>query len=122
MAKNKHLTDAERLQIEILLKQRCTLRKIAEQLGKSTSTISREVKKRAKEAKNLPSITHVIGVSDVENAMLSNSVLISPIVHAVAPFVVIATASAFHMKKKFASNFMNRPMSVMAAPMNIVVF
>ena len=50
MAKNKHLTDAERLQIEILLKQRQTLKGIAQQLGKSTSTISREVKKRAKES------------------------------------------------------------------------
>jgi IS30 family transposase len=50
MAKNKHLTDAERLQIEILLKQRCSLKRIAEQLGKSTSTISREVKKRAKKS------------------------------------------------------------------------
>lgn len=50
MAKNKHLTDAERLQIEILLKQRCSLKSIAESLGKSTSTISREVRKRAGES------------------------------------------------------------------------
>jgi IS30 family transposase len=50
MAKNKHLTDAERLQIEIMLKQGYSLKKVAEQLGKSTSTISREVKKRGKES------------------------------------------------------------------------
>jgi IS30 family transposase len=50
MAKNKHLTDAERFQIEVWLKNRVALKRIAEQLGKSTSTISREVKKRAEES------------------------------------------------------------------------
>ena len=50
MAKNKHLTDDERLQIEMWLKQRYSLKSIAERLGKSTSTISREVRKRAKES------------------------------------------------------------------------
>jgi len=50
MPKNKHLTDADRLQIEILLKQRYPLKRIAAQLGKSTSTISREVQKRARES------------------------------------------------------------------------
>ncbi len=50
MAKNKHLTDTDRLQIEILLKQRYPLKRIAAQLGKSTSTISREVQKRARES------------------------------------------------------------------------
>lgn len=47
MTKNKHLTDEERLQIEILLQHRCSLKSIAQRLGKSTSTISREVRKRA---------------------------------------------------------------------------
>jgi len=50
MAKNKHLTDADRLQIEIFLKQRHSLKSIAQKLGKSTSTISREVRKRAQES------------------------------------------------------------------------
>jgi hypothetical protein len=50
MAKNKHLTDAERFQIEVWLKNRVPLKRIAEQLGKSTSTVSREVKKRAEES------------------------------------------------------------------------
>jgi len=50
MAKNKHLTDAERFQIEVWLKGRVPLKRIAEQLDKSTSTISREVKKRAEES------------------------------------------------------------------------
>ena len=50
MAKNKHLTDNERLQIEMYLKQRYSLKSIAERLGKSTSTISREVRKRAGES------------------------------------------------------------------------
>ena len=50
MAKNKHLTDAERLQIEMYLKQRYPLKAIAEKLGKSTSTVSREVRKRAQES------------------------------------------------------------------------
>jgi IS30 family transposase len=50
MSKNKHLTDDERLQIELWLKQRYSLKSIAERLGKSTSTISREVRKRAQES------------------------------------------------------------------------
>jgi len=50
MTKKIHLTDADRLQIEILLKQRCPVNKIAEQVGKSKSTISREIKKRAIES------------------------------------------------------------------------
>jgi len=47
MASNKHLTDDERLQIEIALKQRYSLKSIAYKLGKSTSTISREVRKHS---------------------------------------------------------------------------
>jgi IS30 family transposase len=47
MAKNKHLSDQERLQIEGWLRDRVSIKKIAENLGKSTSTISREIKKRA---------------------------------------------------------------------------
>jgi transposase, IS30 family len=44
MAKNKHLTDAERLQIELWLKERISLKQIAGRLDKSTSTISREIR------------------------------------------------------------------------------
>jgi IS30 family transposase len=45
MTKKTRLTDADRLQIEILLKQRYPLSRIAEQIGKSKSTIAREIKK-----------------------------------------------------------------------------
>jgi len=44
LAKNKHLTYDERLQIENLLKSRTSLKRIATVLGKSTSTISREIR------------------------------------------------------------------------------
>jgi len=47
MAKNKHLTDEERLKIEQWLKQRVSIKQIAQWLGKSTSTISREIRKRS---------------------------------------------------------------------------
>ena len=50
MTKKTHLTDADRLQIELLLKQRYPLNKIAERVGKSKSTISREIQKRARES------------------------------------------------------------------------
>ena len=50
MAKKPHLTDTDRLQIEILLKQRYPLNRIAEQVGKSKSTVAREIKKRALES------------------------------------------------------------------------
>lgn len=47
MAKNKHLTDAERLQIEQWLKDRISIKQIALKLSKSTSTVSREIRARA---------------------------------------------------------------------------
>jgi len=47
MSKKTHLTDADRMQIEILLKQRYPLNRIAKQVGKAKSTIAREIKKRA---------------------------------------------------------------------------
>lgn len=47
MAKNKHLTDVERLQIEQWLRNRVSIKKIAVNLGKSTSTISREIRNRS---------------------------------------------------------------------------
>jgi len=47
MAKNKHLTNDERLQIEHLLGEQTSLSQIAEKLGKNKSTISREVRARA---------------------------------------------------------------------------
>lgn len=47
MPKNKHLTDEERLHIERLLKERVSLKQIAAKLGKSASTISREIRAHA---------------------------------------------------------------------------
>jgi len=47
MAKNKHLTPDERLKIEHWLKQRTSIKKMAANLGKSVSTISREIRKRS---------------------------------------------------------------------------
>lgn len=47
MSKNKHLTDSERLQIEQWLRQHVSIKKIAGYLGKSTSTISREIRNRS---------------------------------------------------------------------------
>lgn len=46
MAKNKHLTDSERLQIEQWLKDGVSIKQIALKLSKSTSTISREIRSR----------------------------------------------------------------------------
>lgn len=47
MSKGKHMTDAERLQIEQWLKQRVSIKQIAGWLGRSTSTVSREIRKRS---------------------------------------------------------------------------
>lgn len=47
MSKNKHLTDAERLQIEQSLKDGVSIKQIALKLSKSTSTVSREIRSRA---------------------------------------------------------------------------
>lgn len=47
MSKNKHLTDSERLQIEQWLRQHVSIKKIAGYLGKSPSTISREIQKHS---------------------------------------------------------------------------
>ncbi|MGI6451052.1 MAG: helix-turn-helix domain-containing protein [Desulfitobacteriia bacterium] len=50
MAKNKHLTDLERMLIEQKLREGVSLKQIAAILGKSASTISREVRARAIES------------------------------------------------------------------------
>lgn len=47
MAKNKHLTSDERLLIERLLTEQTSLAQIADKLGKSKTTISREIRARA---------------------------------------------------------------------------
>ena len=47
MAKNKHLTDLERLEIEHALKQGASLKKIAAKIGKHHSTVAREVRARS---------------------------------------------------------------------------
>jgi len=54
MAKNKHLTDSERLEIERYLKERVPLKRIAQKLDKSTSTISREIRARASASDKYP--------------------------------------------------------------------
>jgi len=46
MAKNKHLTDAERLRIENYLRDGTSIKRIASALDKSPSTISREIRSR----------------------------------------------------------------------------
>lgn len=53
MEKNKHLTDEERLMIEHLLKERTSIKQIAVKIGKSTSTISREIRARGDCEKSL---------------------------------------------------------------------
>jgi IS30 family transposase len=59
MAKNKHLTDVERLQIEQGLRNGISLKQIAAKMDKSASTISREVRARAIESnKYAPYRTH----------------------------------------------------------------
>ncbi|HGJ66752.1 TPA: IS30 family transposase [bacterium] len=50
MTKNKHLTDSQRQQIEQFLREGLPLKRIAARLGKSTSTVSREIRSRAKES------------------------------------------------------------------------
>ena len=50
MAKNKHLTDSDRLQIEQWLRNGISLTRIAAELGKSASTVSREIRAHAIES------------------------------------------------------------------------
>lgn len=59
MSKNKHLTDSERQQIEQSLHSNVSLKRIANLLGKSTSTVSREIRAHAVESdKYAPYRTH----------------------------------------------------------------
>jgi len=47
MPKNKHMTDFERLQIEYMLKEGTSIKGIAKELGRSASTVSREIRARS---------------------------------------------------------------------------
>ena len=46
----KHITDAQRLQIEHRLKEHASLKSIASEIGKSHTTISREILQRREES------------------------------------------------------------------------
>ena len=54
MVKNKHLTDSEREKIEECLRESIPLKRIATHLGKSTSTVSREIRAHAIESDKYP--------------------------------------------------------------------
>lgn len=54
MAKNKHLTDDERLQIEQWLRYGISIKQIAAKLSKNTSTISREIRARSVSSDKFP--------------------------------------------------------------------
>ena len=54
MSKNKHLTDFDRLQIQHGLSNHNSIKKIAFDLGKSPTTISREIRKRAVSSNKCP--------------------------------------------------------------------
>jgi IS30 family transposase len=47
MAKNKHLTDADRLEIEHGLRHGLSIKKIAAKIGKHSSTVAREIRARS---------------------------------------------------------------------------
>lgn len=47
MAKNKHLTFDERNEIEVMLKNHCSFKKIASSLSKDPTTISKEIRSRS---------------------------------------------------------------------------
>ena len=62
MTRYTHLTEHERYHIYLMNQQHCTLTEIAKTMGRSRSTISREIKRntggngyRYKQARNLPS-------------------------------------------------------------------
>lgn len=54
MTKYNHLSDLERMQIEYQLKEHISIKKIAIKLGRSTSTISREIRTRAVDSCKTP--------------------------------------------------------------------
>ena len=54
MTKNKHLTNFERMQIELGLKNRISINKIAFELDKSPTTIAREIRNRAISSNKCP--------------------------------------------------------------------
>ncbi|RCX06851.1 IS30 family transposase [Anaerobacterium chartisolvens] len=54
MPKNKHLAYTERLQIEQWLRDRVSIKQIAQKLNKSTSTVSREIRSHATASNKFP--------------------------------------------------------------------
>ena len=52
LRKNKHLSEAERYQIEILLKDGLTITQIADRLSRNKSSIYREIKSGTVELRN----------------------------------------------------------------------
>jgi IS30 family transposase len=94
MAKNKHLDDSERLQIEQWLREGMSLKRIAVELGKSASTVSREIRAHAIESnKYAPYRMHNRCVK-LNVCQKCKSVRISPTVRKNVPTAIIATPYA----------------------------
>ena len=116
MAKNKHLTDAERLQIELWLQERLSFKQIASKLGKSASTISREVRSRAVASNK--SAPFRIGARTAGTVRSINCVKTSRIVQNNVRSADGAMSGALTLKSLFAASSLPRLMSVTAAKMS----
>ena len=118
MAKNKHLTNDERLQIEHLLGEATPLSQIAKKLDKHKSTISREVRARA-ETCDKGAAHHIRNRCDKRRDCNKHRTKL--IVPANAQLALYATRFARTTRRKFVTSSMNLPTSATAARTSINV-
>ena len=114
MAKNKHLTDLERMLIEQKLREGVSLKQIAAILGKSASTISCEVRARAIESNKYAPYRIHNRCAKLNVCQKYSSVRINPTAPESVPAVIIAMLYARNSRNGCASNFMTLPMSATA--------
>jgi len=123
MSKNKHLTDSERFQIEQWLRQQVSIKKIAGYLGKSASTISREIRNRSVSSdKSAPFAEFQTDASIGLTAQYAPCVVINQIALPFADHVSSATTDVRTSMRKFAKSYPRRLMSVMDVQMSITAF
>ena len=125
MAKNKHLTDSDRLQIQHGLLHRNSIKKIAFDLGKSSTTISREIRKRAICQSQATNVTHTKILIGAYIGLIALHIIyakISLIALNYAALASYAITCALILLRMFAKNFLLHLMYAIVVPMSIFVF
>ena len=111
MVKNKHLTDSEREKIEKYLCEDIPLKGITVHLGRSTSTVSREIRARAIKSDKYPRTAFTTGMWNVKTVKSTIFAVTSLTARNAAPHATFVTFCARIISKSSVISFATHLMS-----------